>query len=285
MVGPLLLLALEGCSVDEPIDESGDDGTGDDGDDGRDDGGGDDGGGDDGGGDGEGSDGYVPTAFTIHAAVGIDGTAGTLHAFTVEGEAIDPWVEIATYDDAGTTCSVFFVMENPEAVVLQAWNFEDATKDIETTSMAHVGFSIPKNAALYSDGKGCESWDPAPYGKLADVIPGHAWGIGFGTLRSDVRVEIETNDEFDPFWENALEAGQLLGASWSADLWEPSTFASHVATASPVDAKWNLEVDENGAPASYLTTAQVTKLPAHLATGVYLLTPIWVWEFETYFGQ
>ena len=276
------VVLLLGCQVDDPIDADGGDDTGT-GDDGRDDGGGDDGGGDDSGGDGSG--GYVPTTFTIRAAVGVDGPASTLHNFVVGGKTYDPWVEIATYDDAGTECSVIFVMENAAAVVLQAWNFEDATKDIETTSMAHVGFSIPEDAALYSSGKGCDTWDPEPYGKLADVVPGHAWGIGFGTLRSDVEEQIETNDELDPFWEKTLDAGQLLGASWSSDLWEPSTFASHMGRASPVDEKWNLELDAEGAPTAYLTTAQVTKLPGHLATGVYLLTPIWVWEFETYFGQ
>jgi hypothetical protein len=279
-MGPLLWIALGSCSVDQPIDGSGDDATdGDETVDARDD----DRGGDDGGGDE--STGYVPTFFTIHAAVGVDGLASTLHPFVVDGKTYDPWVEIATYDDAGATCSVIFVMENASAVVLQSWNFEDATKDIETTSMAHVGFSIPEDAALYSSGKGCDTWEPEPYGKLADVVPGHAWGIGFGTLRSDVEEQIETNDEFDPFWEETLDAGQLLGASWSADLWEPSTFASHVATASPVDEKWSLDIDADGAPTAYLTTAQATKLPGHLATGVYLLTPIWVWDFETYFGQ
>ena len=281
-MGPLLLMALVGCGVDQPIDGSGDDATGGDGnDDGRDDTG--DGGGDDGGGDG--SSGYVPTSFTIRAAVGVDGPTSTLHPFVVDGTSYDPWVEISTFDDAGTECSVIFVMENAAAVVLQPWNFEDATKDIEPTSMVHVGFSVPEDAALYSSGKGCDTWDPEPYGKLADVVPGHAWGIGFGTLRSDVEEQIETNKELDPFWKEMLDAGHLFGASWSADLWEPSTFASHIARASPVDKEWNLELDADGAPTAYLTTTEVTKLPGQLATGVYLLTPIWLWEFETYFGQ
>ncbi len=180
---------------------------------------------------------------------------------------------------------MLFVMENAAAVVLQAWNFEDATEDIDTTSMAHVGFSIPDDAALFASGKGCELWDPEPYGKLVDVVPGHAWGIGFGTLRSDVEEQIATNDKFDPFWKETLAAGQLLGASWSADLWDPAKFASHIATASPVDKAWNLEVDANGAPTSYMTAAEATQLPGHLSSGVYLLTPIWVWEFDTYFAQ
>jgi hypothetical protein len=282
MSSAIAWFVLVACQPDDPIDTDagGDDGGGDDS--AADDSGTDDSGADDTG-DG-GPSGYVPTGFTIHAAIGVDGAAGTLRAFTVDGETIDPWVELLTYDDLGETCSILFVMENASAVALQAWSFEDATADIETTSMAHVGFSIPDDAALYSSGTGCETWDPEPYGKLADVIPPHAWGIGFGTLRSDVREQVETNDEIDPFWKQTLEAGQLLGASWSADLWEPSTFASHMATASPLDEKGNLEVDGDGAPTAYLTAAEATALPGHLASGVYLLTPIWLWDFDTYFG-
>src|SRR4030095_2625032 len=156
-----VVVLLLGCQADEPIDADGGDDAGN-GDDGAgDDSAGHDGGGAEGGGDG--SDGYVPTSFTIRAAVGVDGPASTLHTVVIDGKTSNPWVEIATYDDAGTNCSVFFVMENAPAVVLQVWNFEDATKDIETTSMAHVGFSIPKDAALYSSGKGCDTWDPEPY--------------------------------------------------------------------------------------------------------------------------
>ena len=115
------------------------------------------------------------------------------------------------------------------------------------------------------------------YGTLEDKI-NHAWGLGFGgSLRADVETAIleSENEQLRMLYENDY----LIAGSWSADLWEPSRWASHTFTVSPQE-DWQLSVDADGAPTDYYTRSEVENGEEG---SIYLLLPIFLWDYDTFF--
>ena len=113
-----------------------------------------------------------------------------------------------------------------------------------------------------------------------DLVPPHAWGVAVGNLRTDIEAEVSENEEMNEYWKARLDAGELMGGSWSADLWEPSSWASHIAVGAPT-TDWVLELDEDDNP---LETYPTQDLENGLLDGVYMLRPIYMWDFENFFG-
>ena len=292
----LLLAFLTACQDDETIkdaetedgfegtgeDGSGDGGSGEDGsgEDGSGDGGSGDGGSDDGGSGGDG--GWIPHFITMSATVGIDMDARTLHTFVIDGEGVEPWVRIDVRDEAQEeSCSVYFVMDDPTAVSVSDWHYEDATEEAEGQQMHHVGFMVPSDATvLYTEG--CETVDESVYGPIVDIVVPLEWGVGFGDLRIDVEEHVEGLDP-STWWHAERHAeGELFGASWSANLWDPTTWASHVSIISPAPT-FVLEVDGDGTPVEFYDQSDIDWEWGEVPSGVFQLRPVWVWPMEAFF--
>ncbi|MEL6345218.1 MAG: hypothetical protein AAFV53_19080 [Myxococcota bacterium] len=232
----------------------------------------------------DGPAGFVPTAFTMMASVGIDPIQRTLHRFTIDGSEVAPWVMLyLVEDDSDTVCEVYFSMEVPELVPLQAWSWEDATEEAGGQVIEHLGFYVPDDARILVS-PGCEEWNPDVYGELTDVLFPHQWGVGLGEIRVDVEERVNTADWADSTYRELYDQNALFGGSWSADLWEPARWASHIAYATPVDDEWTVATTPEGDFESYLNAADVTAIPGQLPQGVYQLRPLQFWDFDTYFG-
>ena len=228
------------------------------------------------------SEGLVPTWFTIYANLSIDVGNGTLNHYYVDGKPIEPWVGIRMgEDDSDTECWLYFVFEDPTAVLLEDWSWDDATDGIDPTGMEHTGIFVPDETPVYLS-EGCNDWNAEPYGELSDVVIPLAWGVGMGTLRSDIQGTVEEDSDTLETWYDHLQNGELLGGSWSSTLWDPNLWASHMALGAPLDEKWSLEVDESGDPLDYYGDADyISGLPS----GLYLIRPIYTWDFDSFFGH
>jgi hypothetical protein len=226
--------------------------------------------------------GFVPAHFNVSGVFGIDSEAGTLHSYFVEGQEYPPWVAINIYTEGfAEACLVLYSMADPEDVALETWVWEDATEAAAGQVMNHTGFMLPAAASIsYSDG--CADWNASEYGELADVVVPHAWGVGIGDIRTDVQETLSDSEDLDPFLADRIEAGELLGGSWSADLWEPAIWASHAATGSPTD-DWTLEVDEEGQALQHFSHEDIQTADG-LPSGVYVLRSIWGWGYMEFFG-
>ncbi len=222
--------------------------------------------------------GFAPDAFTIYAFFGVDET-GRLHEWTEGGNPVLPQVSIAIYEEADTPpCVVTFFMDNPSAVALQPWSFDDETPGISPTLMDHVGFHIPSDATVQTDG--CTAWNDEVYGDVEALIGGIAWGAGVGTLRSDIE-EVVNNDPNAEWLKELHDAGTLVGASWDADLWYPNTWASHTAYAGQAPG-WAYETDAKKLPLTPLSAAEIQATPGSLPVGVYTIQPLYLWDWDTY---
>lgn len=262
----LTMLALLACSPDTPIihqpDETGEAETGGD------------------GGEGDPSDEvYTPSHFTIYGSFGIDAEAGTLSTFVVDGVTVEPWVALRIVDDPiETECWVFFTPPSPAEVPLERWEWVDSTTG---ETMVHTAFTLPEDSRVHAD-EGCADWDEETFGPVESVWP-HGWGIGIGNLRQDVAGEVDS-PKGDPWLAERLEADELLGASWSSDIFgaEPR-WASHTALAARSEGG-ELTLDEKGRPQDLMTGTEVLQAGHPIPTGVYILQPIKFWSFETWFS-
>jgi|GEM_PF-5563421 len=219
---------------------------------------------------------FEPALFTIFSTFGVEG--GNIRSFWINETEIRPYIQLIFYNaDQSQACTVAAFWDS-ESVVLEDWNFEDVTDSDNPVQMMQKGFSVPEMSTLdIVTGDGCSDWDTDRYGRLEDKID-HAWGIGFGgSLRADVEqaVQESTNETLLSLYENEY----LIGGSWSADLWEPSTWASHIFTVSP-QQDWQLDVDENGRPTAYYTRTEVENGEEG---SIYMLNPLFLWDYNTFF--
>ena len=125
--------------------------------------------------------------------------------------------------------------------------------------------------------KGCADWNSDIYGSLEEKVD-HAWGLGFGgPLRADVDLAVQegTNETLLFLYENDY----LISGSWASDLWQPSTWASHMFTVSP-QTDWALSVDAEGRPTDYYTRSEIENGEEG---SIYMLTPIFLWEYSAFF--
>jgi len=219
-------------------------------------------------------DGIVPQGFTIFAFYGVD-DSGYLHGWTSATGDVLPQVSIVIYDSGDfDPCTVTFFIDDPN-VAVSPWVFEDETEDITNPDMNHVGFDVPVDALVQTDG--CEAWNVDEYGDVADLVFPHDWGVGIGELRSDIEDLVVEGIDGGEWMTDLYDDGNMVGASWQADVWEPTTWASHTAYANPVN-NWVVEDDEAYIPAADILASQGT-----LPVGVYTLQPVYTWGFDTYF--
>ena len=266
----ITLILLTACTGDEPIAKESDTGTAAEEDTQE-----------PGGDTGQEDPGFVPAHFNVSGVFGIDSDAGTLCSYTVDGQDYPPWVGITVYTEGfAEACTVLFSFPSPEEAVLETWTWEDATEAAGGQTLSHTGFMIPDSASVgISDG--CADWNSDEYGTLEETVVPHAWGVGIGDLRADVEAAVTEDAESFPFLSERQTAGELLGGSWSADLWEPALWGSHVAYGSPAP-DWVLEVDEEGYALEYFGPEDLQG--GSLPSGVYVLQSIWGWGYMDFFG-
>ncbi|MBX2799663.1 MAG: hypothetical protein KTR31_18440 [Myxococcales bacterium] len=227
-------------------------------------------------------DGWVPQFFNVSALFSTDPIAGTL-AFNRDenGDEFAPYVAIEFYSDnaAGAeVCTVLFLIDDPSSVSPTAWPFEDETNKIEVTSMLHFGFLVPSDARV--ELIGCEGISPTAFGDPGEFASGRDWGVGVGTLRSDVAGTFEGKD-VDPSWGEAIENGTLLGGSWRSNLWTPNLWASHAALGRSLLLDGSIETDENG---DVVLIDQSQLEGGTLPAGLYELFSVFVWGVEANFN-
>ena len=219
---------------------------------------------------------FEPSLFTMYAAFGLED--GVLQSFFVDEREIRPYIQLAFYTEDQEFCSVAAFME-PNIVTTSDWAFEDVTDSENPVLISQQGFLLPplEELEIVIAGDGCANWDPDVFGNLEDKLD-HAWGVGFGgPMRADVETAVqETESEV---LRSLYENDYVIGGSWSSNLWEPASWASHAFTVSPHD-DWHLSIEENGYPTSYYSAAE---LEVGVDSGVYSLTPIFLWSYDTFF--
>ena len=219
---------------------------------------------------------FEPALFSIYASFGIDG--GSIRSFFVDETEIPPNLRLLFLNqDQSQTCTVY-AMWDSGLVVLEDWNFEDATDPENPVQIMQKGFHLPALSSLQiATSEGCEDWDESVYGSLEEKV-NHAWGVGFGgPLRADVEAAIQESS--DEAVQSLYENNYVIGGSWSSNLWEPAMWASHMFTVSPHD-NWTLSIDEDGLPTEYLTRSEVENGEE---SSVYMLRPIFLWEYSAFF--
>ena len=227
-------------------------------------------------------EGFVPAHFNVSGVFGIDSEAGTLHSYQINGEEFPPWVGISVYTEGfAEGCMVLFTFPSPEEVLLETWTWEDATEAAGGQMLTHTGFMIPDGASVGMS-EGCAEWNSDQYGTLEETVAPRSWGVGIGDLRTDVEAALTEGSESFPFLSERLAAGELAGGSWSADLWEPAIWGSHVAYGSPAP-EWVLETDDEGYALDYFGPEDLQG--AALPSGVYVLQSIWGWGYMDFFGE
>ena len=219
---------------------------------------------------------FTPALFTIFSSFGVEG--GSIRSFTVDGNELSPNIQLVFYNADQSESCIVYAMWPSGAVVLEDWNFEDVTDSENPVQIMQKGFHIPEISELQiATSEGCADWDADQYGSLEEKID-HAWGVGFGgPLRADVEAAVQesTNESTQFLYEN----NYMIGGSWSADLWDPSTWASHIFTVSPHE-NWALSVDENGSPTEYYTRSEVENGEEG---SIYILKPLFLWDYNTFF--
>jgi len=219
---------------------------------------------------------FEPALFTMYASFGVEDD--NIRSYWLNETEVLPNIQLIFYNqDQSIGCAVAAFWAS-ESVALEEWVFEDATDSDNPVQMTQKGFYIPDVSALnIVTGEGCVDWDADRYGSLEEKMD-HAWGVGFGgSLRADIAQGIQdsSNETLQSLYENDY----LIAGSWSADLWEPATWASHTFTASPQE-DWALNVDENGRPTTYYTSAE---LESTADSAIYMMNPIFLWDYNTFF--
>lgn len=223
------------------------------------------------------STGWTPVAFSVAATFGYDSETSQLHSWTIEGSERFPVFALVIWsEDFDEQCSLIARVDDPSAVSVESWAFRDETVDIDEASMQHWGWVLPTNVTIGTSGEDdCDTWDDVQYGDLEDLITEHIWGVGVGTLRSDLA---EAALEFEDDMAAARDAGNLFGGSWLSDVWSPTTWASHVAVGGKT-TDWAMTFSEDGQYSDPVTQAEIeTGLP----TGVYNVVGVYGWDFDTY---
>lgn len=219
---------------------------------------------------------FEPDLFTMYASFGVED--GNIRSFWLNETEILPNIQLIFYNqDQSAACTVVAFWES-ESVALEDWSFEDVTDSDNPVQIMQKGFYVPDVSALnIVTSEGCVDWDTERYGSLEEKMD-HSWGVGFGGgLRIDVEQAIQdsTNETLQSLYQNDY----LIGGSWSADLWEPSTWASHSFTVSPHE-DWALNVDEDGRATAYYTEEEVENASDG---AIYMMNPIFLWNYNTFF--
>ncbi|MFT5461003.1 MAG: hypothetical protein ACI9K2_007525, partial [Myxococcota bacterium] len=153
------------------------------------------------------------------------------------------------------------------------------TEEVAGQSMQHLGFIVPDDARVETDG--CEGVDTDAFGDPGENIASHLWGVGVGGLRVDVEARFE-EEITEGFWSDAYASGNLFGGSWNSDVWEPAIWGSHIAVAAELGADGTLEADEFGQPTPLLESRDVLSNPAAIPDGYYALTGILLYDADAY---
>jgi hypothetical protein len=220
---------------------------------------------------------FEPEFFTMYSMFGVE--EGSLQSFSIDGNEFMPYVQLVFYNsDQSENCSVLAFM-NAGTVSISDWSFEDVTDSENPVMMTQQGFMLPsleELSVVTSDG--CADWNSDLYGTLEDKID-HSWGVGFGgPIRMDLVAAIQGFDSTSKMF-SLFENGYLIGGSWAADLWEPSTWASHTFTVSPHE-NWVLSTDENGYPSSYYTASEIEQ---GIDSGIYIMNSVFLWSYAGFF--
>ena len=219
---------------------------------------------------------FEPSLFTMYAAFGLEN--GVLKSFFVDDTEVRPYIQLAFYTDQQAFCSVTAFMDS-DVVTTSPWELEDVTDSENPVLISQEGFLLPplEELDIVVAGDGCADWDPDVFGDLEDKLD-RAWGVGFGgPMRLDVETAIQEaeNEVLNSLYENDY----LIGGSWSSNLWEPAAWASHTFTVSPHDG-WHLSIEENGFPTTHYSASEIE---AGIDSGVYSLTPVFFWSYDTFF--
>ena len=218
---------------------------------------------------------FEPALFTMYGAFGLEN--GVLRSFFVDDTEVRPHIQLAFYTEDQDFCSVAAFME-PDVVATTDWEFEDVTDSENPVMISQQGFFLPPLEELEIVlSEGCADWDPDVFGDLEDKLD-HAWGLGFG---GPMRIDVETaiQDAESETLVSLYENDYLIGGSWSSNLWEPASWASHAFTVSPHE-DWYLSIEENGYPTAYYSASEIE---AGIDSGVYILSPIFLWSYDTFF--
>lgn len=228
---------------------------------------------------------WSPSAFNISASFAVDAETNTVTTWDLESSPtpLEPYVALLMWEDSETApdpenirfCEVVFFVPHDGSLQLQSWSFTDATND---QPIKHHGFMVPESSAVGTSD--CVGWDTEDLGTPEAFLSKAPWGVGVGTLRDDVQEKV-TTDYPDSDWAALMPADQLIGGSWSSTVWSPEIWASHVAFAAPLN-EGLLDVDEDGAPKSFLTQEQVLASPSGLPTGFYGVRSIGAWDADAY---
>ena len=219
---------------------------------------------------------FEPALFSMMASFGIDG--GSIRSFFVGETEVLPNIQLLYLNQDQSESCIVYAMWESGSVVLEDWNFEDATDADNPVQIMQKGFHLPDISSVQiTTSDGCADWDDSVYGSLEDKV-NHAWGVGFGgSLRADVDAAVQ--ESTDESLQSLYENDQLIAGSWSSNLWEPAMWASHMFTVSPHD-NWTLSIDDNGAPTEYLTRTEVENGEE---SSIYMLRPIFLWDYSAFF--
>ncbi len=224
---------------------------------------------------------WQPDGFTIWSQFAV--SDGRLRTWLVDGVEYAPFVAIELAGDLSAadpeTCTIYMIVDEPLDLKLEVWEWEDATEEAKGQSMQHMGWIVPDDARVETEG--CVGLDIASFGDPVENVTSKLWGVGVGELRVDV--EARFDDTFTSgFWSDAHTAGNLIGGSWNSDVWEPAIWGSHIAIASELGAGGNLEVDAKDWPVVQLPSDDVLAIPASVPEAHYLLTGILYYDAKAY---
>jgi hypothetical protein len=225
--------------------------------------------------------GWRPDGFTVYSQFATDD--GRLRTWRLDGVEYAPFVALELWEDSSDAsaniCTVFLVIDDPVAVELDVWSWTDATEEAEGQQLQHLGFLVPSDARVETDG--CDDVDVVAFGDPGTTIASKLWGVGVGGLRVDV--EARFDDEItEGFWFDAWKNAQLVGGSWSSDVWEPAIWGSHIAVATEIESDGTVLTDDQGQPTPLIDASEVLENPAAIPDAHYALSGILVYDAQAY---
>ena len=225
--------------------------------------------------------GWRPDGFTVYAQFAVDD--GRLRSWRSDGVEYVPFVALELWEDSSDSsaniCTVFLVIDEPVEVELEVWSWTDATEEAEGQQMQHLGFLVPSDARIETDG--CDDVDVDAFGDPGTTIASKLWGVGIGGLRVDVEARFE-DQITEGFWSDAWNNGQLVGGSWNSDVWEPAIWGSHIAVAAELESDGTVLTDDLGQLTPLIDASEILENPAAIPDAYYALTGILVYDAEAY---
>lgn len=201
---------------------------------------------------------WRPEWFSMTATFAIDPTGQALQAYEEGGQTVLPHVVFTlTHDAVPTPCVVTLTLDDPSSVAVEEWSWVDPSASEQ--AMLHTGFDVPTSPRATSEG--CGWVDPVGFGDPAQNVASITWGFGVGTLRDDVARLLRDGDAGAPLFEAEHARGNVVGGSWSSNVWSPAIWGSHAAVVSRLSGDAEHVVDADGWPVELVSAEEVLSGP------------------------